>query len=175
MRAPAPVEALSREIVKVLSPELLRPEWAVRAVASCNPLTGQCVNASGAFWYLVGGTASGWRYRRITAAVWPEGGPHYFLEHPTTGLLLDLTAGQFSGRIPYELAEGGAPATRGRDASGAALPPVGARVVVDRVLSSAAGRKAVEAARAWSMRHNLSGASSRALIAATLPPVVPPL
>lgn len=149
---PKPIARLVRVVQGVLSPEELDAVWKPRAEASCNPLTGQCVNASGAIWYLLGGTEAGWRYRNIPARVWPEGGPHYFLEHAPTGLRVDATAGQYAlgVRIPYELAEGRAPSTRGRDASGKALPPKGARAVVERVLALPGGREAVLAARRWS-------------------------
>lgn len=149
-----PVDRLGAEIVGVLSPELLHAGWRALAEETCNPLTGQCVNASGALWYLLGGTEAGWRWRNIPERAWPEGGPHYFLEHVPTGRLVDLTAGQYapSVRIPYERAEGRAPPTRGRDELGKPLPPSGSREVVRRVMSTKRGRDAVKAARAWGER-----------------------
>jgi len=155
MSLPAPVARLAAQIVKVLSPELLTEGWRALAEETCNPLTGQCVNASGALWYLLGGSDRGWKWRSIPERVWPEGGPHYFLEHVPTGIVVDLTAGQYSPRvrIPYERSEGRAPATRGRDEEGRALPPKGAREVVRRVMATQSGRSAVRAARAWSEEH----------------------
>lgn len=153
-KLPGPLRRLVREVQQVLRYDDLRPEWAAKAVASCNVLTGNCANASGVIWYVLG-RVPGWKFRSLPARVWPEGGPHYFLIHEPTGLILDPTAGQYPKgmHIPYERAEGRAPATRGRDKRGRALPLSAARPIVQRLLATPGGRSAVRAALRWSRAH----------------------
>lgn len=148
---PEPVCNMVSLIQEVLTPELLTPEWFKKASESTFKYTGQCVNACGALWYLGGGTNSGWRWRNIPYRVW-SGGPHYFLIHSPTQLLVDPTAEQYGTvSIPYALSEGRAPATRGRDAQGLALPPKSARVVVERILKTRNGAQLAAALKEWSL------------------------
>lgn len=144
---------LARAVQASLSPDLLDPYWSDKhAHPDCDQMTGHCVVASSAFWYLSGGPDAGWRMQRLTSKEWPvlsPGESHYWVKHIPTGVVVDLTSSQFSIDVPYSKGRGGAPPTRGLDEDGRALPPVRAREVVSRVLSKEEGRIAAQSAKDW--------------------------
>jgi hypothetical protein len=62
---------------------------------------GNCYVTSEAVYHLLGGRRSGWRPYQIH---W-QGTSHWFLGHPKTGLILDLTVWQFKRPPPYGLSK----------------------------------------------------------------------
>lgn len=76
---------------------LRKPQYRGNA----NPLAGHCYVASEAYYHLRG-KAQGF----VPQTIRHEGGPHWYLKHKTTGQVLDLTASQFSSKVPYEKGRG---------------------------------------------------------------------
>lgn len=66
-----------------------------------NPLTGHCYTASEMAYHLLGGKDAGWKPMNMQ---W-EGTSHWFLKHES-GLILDITAGQFASTPDYSQAVG---------------------------------------------------------------------
>lgn len=139
---PGPVDRLVQLIRSHLTDDLLRAEWLERRLQGGKPTTGHCVAAASAFWWLAGGRDAGWRQRNLPERVWPAG-PHYFVVHAGTGLIVDPTADQFDEAIPYGRADG-----RGPPTSGGPIPKA-ARTLAARVMADPEGPDAIEGAKAW--------------------------
>ena len=74
---------------------LRREPWK----GSANPLAGHCYVASEALSHLLKAQGkSGW----VAQVAQVHGGPHWWLRHKETGEVLDPTASQFEGPVPYE-------------------------------------------------------------------------
>lgn len=87
----------------ILTPDLLKPQWAKINRASGIHTTGHCYAASEALFYLLGGKdKSPYRPKRIKI----DNGNHWFLQHQSTGEILDPTSTQFPDGIDYNLAIG---------------------------------------------------------------------
>jgi hypothetical protein len=72
-----------------------------RCVVGNDP-TGKCYVASEVLYYLCGGKESGFK---PVQGSW-KGYSHWWLEHKETGEIVDLTAGQFDFKWPYENGRG---------------------------------------------------------------------
>lgn len=86
-----------RAVVRALTDDLRRAPWKGHP----NPLAGHCYVASEAMYHLMGGKDSGLTPQFINH----EGSPHWFLKSDS-GIVYDLTAGQFETPVPYDQARG---------------------------------------------------------------------
>jgi hypothetical protein len=96
---------LSQHIVQHLTPDLLRGRYKINR---SNPLAGHCYVASEVAFHILGGKASGWKAMRLNHQSFPElanGETHWFIQN-NNGDIIDPTAKQFSGTIPYHKATG---------------------------------------------------------------------
>ena len=96
---------LIAQIQKVLSPDLLKPEFRAMYNPS-NPMAGHCYAASEALYHLLGGTKSGYTPHRGKDEL---GITHWWLQN-SNGKIVDPTAEQYLsvGRTPpYENGKGG--------------------------------------------------------------------
>ncbi len=91
---------LRRDIVAVLSPELLRPEYRKRR--GKHRLFGHCYVATEAMYHLCGGTTSGY----CPQVIRHEGGTHWYLKKAVGSRITDLTAAQFATPVPYAQGRG---------------------------------------------------------------------
>lgn len=108
--------------LRVLTPELLKPKWAKINRASGINTTGHCYAASEALFYLLGGKEKPpYRPKRIKI----DNGSHWFLQHQSTGDILDPTSTQFPNGINYNLAIG----------CGFMQQSIRSQVIIDRVQS----------------------------------------
>lgn len=110
---------LTAEVQKVLTPDLLKREWAQNPRT---PLTGHCYAATEAMYHMLGGKAAG--YKAVGAQ--HEGGSHWWLQGPR-GEVIDPTAGQFKTPVPYARGVGRGFLTR--------EPSARAREIIQRVRS----------------------------------------
>jgi hypothetical protein len=145
--------------------------------ASRPDLTGQCTNAAALFWYLAGGKALGWQNMRLPStldhlgrpkrdkhgrllqkkSLWSEG-PHAFVVHLPTGVVVDPTEGQYPPRvrIPYERAEGGTSGGFRKDTAGRTVPPRKVRTAARALRLDPRAASAIKLARDWA-RTNRDG------------------
>ena len=72
------------------SPDLLLPQYQ----GYSNPLAGQCYVMSEAYFHLYPGQYKPYRLKM-------SGSTHWYLQDRKSGEIVDLTASQFNGTIPY--------------------------------------------------------------------------
>jgi hypothetical protein len=87
-----------------LTPDLLLPEFR-KTWSKANPTAGFCSVASEAAFFLLGGGPAGWKAQTARDS---DGIVHWWLAHDS-GLLLDLTADQYTARgmpVPYASGKG---------------------------------------------------------------------
>jgi len=116
-KLPDTVQKTFNAVRNALSDELMKPEYRGHP----NKFRGHCYVASEALHHLLGGSEAGWVPQFIR---W-EGAPHWYLKHPATDTILDLTAEQFSKPVPYEQGSGKGFLT--------SHPSKRAQVLIDRV------------------------------------------
>lgn len=63
---------------------------------------GNCYVCSEAIFHLLGGYEAGWKPMYMKH----EGDSHWFIQHKITGMIIDLTSGQFKTIPPYDKAKG---------------------------------------------------------------------
>lgn len=100
-------------ILSALTDDLRRKPWK----GNPNPLAGHCYVASEALYHLTGKAMTPQVIRH-------EGSTHWYLKDKS-GIIHDLTAGQFRTPVPYHLGKGCGFLTK--------LPSKRAQVVIDRV------------------------------------------
>jgi hypothetical protein len=100
------MKRLIANIQKHLTDDLLTP--LRRKLKNRRPGCGHCYVASEALWHLLGGRESGWTPQILTHGTWPEGlkpgETHWYLRKGDE--VLDPTALQFRGEIPYSRGKG---------------------------------------------------------------------
>lgn len=89
--------SVESKIVACLSDDLRRAPYK----GHDNRLRGHCYVASEALFYLKGGKRAGLKPMFVKH----EGAPHWFIVD-ASGIVTDLTAGQFRTPVPYHLAKG---------------------------------------------------------------------
>jgi GNAT superfamily N-acetyltransferase len=94
---PARVQRIYDTVRANLTQDLLKPEYQ----GNPNPFHGHCYVATEALWHLLDGDKTGWERMHLATAQ----GPHWFLQHKKTGVILDPTAEQFPKRPAYEKAK----------------------------------------------------------------------
>lgn len=87
--------SVTNRLLGALTDELRAPPW--RGLP--DPLAGHCYVASEALFHLTGGYER-WRVERVSMN--DEGVTHWYLRERDTGEVVDLTASQFAGGVPYE-------------------------------------------------------------------------
>jgi hypothetical protein len=101
---------LCARVVDVLTPELLTGRWKSAFSETGNRYAGHCYAAAEAMFHLVGGRSKGWLPCVMSHSSWGEGldpgETHWFIRHERTGEILDPTAQQFDGAVPYERSKG---------------------------------------------------------------------
>ncbi len=102
--------ALCAGIGAVLTPDLLKGRWRSAFEETGNRYSGHCYAAAEALFHMIGGRSKGWLPCVMSSAVWPEGldpgETHWFIRNERSGEVLDPTAGQFEGEVPYERGKG---------------------------------------------------------------------
>jgi hypothetical protein len=120
---------LCARVVDVLTPELLTGRWKLAFSETGNRYAGHCYAAAEAMFHLVGGRAKGWLPCVMSHSTWSEGldpgETHWFIRHERTGEILDPTAPQFDGAVPYDRSKGCGFLTKG--------PSRRARVIMKRL------------------------------------------
>lgn len=152
---PEPLRALDELIRNNLTEDLLTEHYRTKKAPDSDPTEGHCANAAGAFWYLAGGKEAGWGMYRLSSKDWdvlPEGETHWWAQH-SSGVIADPTRTQFKDKVPYDQGHRGFPPTRGLDDQGRPLPRAGARIIMQRILETRAGKKAVKNALNWSQKN----------------------
>ena len=104
-------------IISALTDDLRRKPWK----GNPNPLAGHCYVASEAFYHLMGGAKAGF----IPQVIRHEGSTHWYLKDKS-GIIHDLTAGQFKTPVPYDQGKGCGFLTL--------LPSKRAQIVMQRVI-----------------------------------------
>lgn len=101
---PQRIQRIYDAIRSNLSPDLLGKDSSGRdwndpkVRGSAHPLAGHCYVATEALWHLLDGKRTGWERMHLPS----KEGPHWFLQHKKTGVILDPTAEQYDERPPYE-------------------------------------------------------------------------
>ncbi|MBY3155491.1 hypothetical protein HFO56_24495 [Rhizobium laguerreae] len=125
---------LCARVVDVLTPELLTGRWKTAFSETGNRYAGHCYAAAEAIFHMVGGRTKGWLPCVMSHATWSDGlaqgETHWFVRHERTGEILDPTAPQFDGPVPYERSKGCGFLTR--------EPSRRARVIMQRLGNGAA-------------------------------------
>jgi hypothetical protein len=120
---------LCERVGHVLTPDLLVGRWRYALAETGNRYAGHCYAAAEALFHLLGGRENGWLPCVMSNRTWPEGlddgETHWFIRNERTGEVLDPTAGQFDGVVPYGLAKGYGFLTAG--------PSKRARTIMDRL------------------------------------------
>lgn len=93
-----PFKGLAEHVVGSLSDDLRKPKYKGHE----NNLAGHCYVASEALWHMLGGPESGW----VPQTIRHENDTHWYLKHKDTGKILDVTAGQFKTKVPYDKGRG---------------------------------------------------------------------
>jgi hypothetical protein len=91
-------DPLARAVREALTPDLLKSEYA----NGDRPFAGHCYVASEAYWHLSGGPDSGLAPTQIRMSPTVV---HWWLVD-RAGNVIDLTAEQFDGSVPYEKGRG---------------------------------------------------------------------
>jgi GNAT superfamily N-acetyltransferase len=94
---PARIQRVFDAVRANLTPDLLKPEYQ----GNPNPYHGHCYVATESLFHLLDGKNTGWERMHLAM---PQG-PHWFLQHKKTGVVLDPTAEQFPERPDYESAK----------------------------------------------------------------------
>ena len=124
---PARIQRIYDAVRSNLTQDLLKPEYRGNA----NPFHGHCYVATEALWHLLDGKKTGWERMHLAT---PQG-PHWFLQHRKTGVILDPTAEQFPSRPDYEKARAKG-FTVGPPDYNPDVPSKRAQVLIDRVKPS---------------------------------------
>jgi 8-oxo-dGTP pyrophosphatase MutT (NUDIX family)/GNAT superfamily N-acetyltransferase len=103
-----------------LSDDIRKPQYQ----GSDNCLAGHCYVASETLYHMLGGKESGW----VPMNIQHEGGPHWYLKHKHSGVILDPTASQFKTPVPYENGRGRGFLTK--------QPSKRSQIVLDRIVNS---------------------------------------
>lgn len=102
---------IAAKVCRVLTPDLLKPEWRKIARRKRCRLSGHCYAASEAIYHMLGGSGAGWVPQVLNHEAWPEGlargQTHWFLRNRQTGAVIDATSGQFHPLVPQHAAAKG--------------------------------------------------------------------
>lgn len=159
----APLVALVQQYVQTCS---IIGHFPVMKGSTTPDLTGHCANAAALFWYLVGGSRTGWKNMRLPGELDASGkpkpprpslwkyGPHAFVLHEPSGTVIDPTEGQFPDTIaiPYERAEGGTSGGFRKDANGQTVPPPKILAAAKELRADPRAAQAIYDAQEWSRK-----------------------
>lgn len=84
---------------------LLWQDWQERQAddGEAGPVLHHCAVAARTFYCLAGGEDAGWRLRVVPRSAW-EHGPYYYVEHPVTGTIVNVSSTVPVRDIPFEKA-----------------------------------------------------------------------
>ena len=114
-----------RKIIRVLTPDLLKPAYRFMASDS-NPTAGHCYHAAEALYHLLGGKKKGWTPMRVRES---DGMTHWWLRH-SSGKIADPTADQYrtvGEEPPYHEGRAGGFLTKD--------PSARAKVIIQRIVA----------------------------------------
>lgn len=124
----ADIDTRIARIQAVLTPDLLKSDWAAKSEQD-NPLKGHCYVAAEVLYHQLGGKNAGWTPQRLNHESFPEGlargETHWYLRHES-GIIADPTGAQFAPHdVPHDKGKGAGFLTR--------EPSHRARVVMERI------------------------------------------
>jgi hypothetical protein len=89
----------------LLNKQILWQDWQERVAdeGEAGPVIHHCAVAAKTFYCMAGGADAGWRLRCIPKAAWAHG-PYYYVEHPASGKIVNVSAETPVRDIPFEKA-----------------------------------------------------------------------